>query len=472
MAKTYMRDLVVVLPGIMGSVLHYRGQVIWGQSLGLLGRALISLGSDLDRLTLPGDSLTDDNLGDAITVGGLMPGVHGLHKISVCTGYSPMTDWIEEAFDLMPAVAGAATPANYFPFPYDWRRDNRYTAAKLKQLIDNHLPRWRTANTSNRDAKVILIAHSMGGLIARYYLEVLEGWRDCRALITFGTPYRGAVGALDALSNGVAKLGIDLTPVLRSFTSAYQLLPRYEALRIGDTYYRVGERHDVPGIAAERAADALRFHREIDDAVARRPQAAYPIFPVVGTDQPTLQSAFVEHGQVQVSYHPPDVVRAVYAHGDGTVPRVSATPLELSGQRLETFYPERHAMLHNHQTALALLQHHLGEMQEEGIEAVQGAAPVDEAGLPPALRLELETLYTSAEIIRPVVQVQNSAVPREVLATLSPLDRPGPEQQYALEQTPEGWTRELPSQAPGVYMVRVHTRPMGPSPIHEIVEVV
>jgi triacylglycerol esterase/lipase EstA (alpha/beta hydrolase family) len=63
----------------------------------------------------------------------------------------------------------------------------------------------------------------MGGLVARYYLEVLEGWRDCRALITFGTPYRGSANALNYLANGYKKLFLDLTEVMRSFSSIYQL---------------------------------------------------------------------------------------------------------------------------------------------------------------------------------------------------------------------------------------------------------
>jgi hypothetical protein len=35
----------------------------------------------------------------------------------------------------------------------------------------------------------------MGGLVARYYLEVLGGWEKCRALFTFGTPHRGSLNA-------------------------------------------------------------------------------------------------------------------------------------------------------------------------------------------------------------------------------------------------------------------------------------
>jgi triacylglycerol esterase/lipase EstA (alpha/beta hydrolase family) len=70
----------------------------------------------------------------------------------------------------------------------------------------------------------------MGGLIARYWLEVEGGWRDCRALITLGTPHRGSVQALSYLANGYRKLVVDLTEVMRSMTSVHQLLPIYPAV--------------------------------------------------------------------------------------------------------------------------------------------------------------------------------------------------------------------------------------------------
>ena len=49
--------------------------------------------------------------------------------------------------------------------------------------------------------EIAAYVRSMGGLVSRYFLEVLEGWRDARALLTFGTPYRGSLNALDALAS-------------------------------------------------------------------------------------------------------------------------------------------------------------------------------------------------------------------------------------------------------------------------------
>ena len=109
----------------------------------------------------------------------------------------------------------------------------------------------------------------MGGLVARYYLEVLEGWRECKALITFGTPYWGSMNALDYLANGYKKVFLDLTELMRSFTSVYQLLPIYRVVRANGTYHNVSELQDIPGVDQQRAQEALAFHRKIEEAVAK-----------------------------------------------------------------------------------------------------------------------------------------------------------------------------------------------------------
>ena len=56
----------------------------------------------------------------------------------------------------------------------------------------------------------------MGGLVSRYFLECLEGWKDTKALVTFGTPYRGSLNALDGLANGLKKGPLDLSSWLAS----------------------------------------------------------------------------------------------------------------------------------------------------------------------------------------------------------------------------------------------------------------
>jgi len=265
--KIPMRDIIVLLPGIMGSVLEKDNKDLFALSWTAGWRALISRGDSLQQMLLQGDDPDGKDLGDGVTATRLMSDAHLIPGFFKIDGYTRISNFIEETFEVIKgSVEDATKPANYFEFPYDWRRYNCIAAAKLQKLIKARLPQWRES-TGKDDAKVILIAHSMGGLVSRYYLEKLDGWQDCRALITFGTPYRGSVNALDFLVNGYKKKLIDLTDVLRSFSSAYELLPIYPVVDVGGNFKRI---EDVNGIGLDNAKAARArndFHEVIIKAV-------------------------------------------------------------------------------------------------------------------------------------------------------------------------------------------------------------
>jgi Lecithin:cholesterol acyltransferase len=348
-----MRDVVVLLPGITGSVLRKDGRDVWAVSMPAAFGALASLGRNLQALAVPADAPLDDDGG--VTAPRLMPDVHIVPGLWRIDGYTRIAEAIRRTFDVRPRE-------NFFEFPYDWRRDNRVAAHRLAGASRRWLRDWRE-RSGNQHAKLILVAHSMGGLVARYFLEPLDGWRSTRMLVTFGTPYRGSVNALDFIANGMRKqLGpvtvVELTNLLRSFDSVYQLLPIYPCLDLGDgPLLRIAEATGVPGLDRGRAAAALGFHREIAQAVQshERDQAyldgRYSIHPIVGTFQPTLQSARLRGGRLEVLA----TLAGEDQDGDGTVPRVSATPLELSGQRRETYVANRHASLQNSESTLVQL---------------------------------------------------------------------------------------------------------------------
>ncbi|MDD3487494.1 MAG: alpha/beta hydrolase [Candidatus Moranbacteria bacterium] len=74
---------------------------------------------------------------------------------------------------------------NLFEFPYEWRDSNVQTAQKLKEKIDE-------VKDQTGRPRVDLVAHSMGGLVARYYIEG-DGYEDdVDQLITLGTPHKGS----------------------------------------------------------------------------------------------------------------------------------------------------------------------------------------------------------------------------------------------------------------------------------------
>lgn len=316
-------DLVVLLPGITGSELRNESGTVWGWSGKALLKNLLSAGESLRRdLFVANDPLNADVLDDGIRATRVLPDLHlipGLWKID---GYGT----IQELFSQ--GVEGYSfSRENFLPFPYDWRRDNRVSARLLRAKALAHLWAWRKSS-GNQHAKLVLIAHSMGGLVSRYFLEVLEGWRETRALITFGTPYSGSVNAVDTLVNGSKSFGLDLTEACRSMASLHQLLPVYNCLEDGSGKLAPLTLDALKNVDAARATRARKFHEEIraaqeknnlDDEYRR---SRYGIYPIVGQSQPTRNSVRLANGSIQLL----ETLGDDDPNGDGTVPRLSAVP--------------------------------------------------------------------------------------------------------------------------------------------------
>lgn len=74
---------------------------------------------------------------------------------------------------------------NLFEFPYDWRNKNEDSAERLQSKIESVID-------STKVSKVDLAAHSMGGLVARSYIEGEDYKNNVDQLITLGTPHRGS----------------------------------------------------------------------------------------------------------------------------------------------------------------------------------------------------------------------------------------------------------------------------------------
>ncbi len=487
MPRQPLRDIVIVLPGITGSILQKDGQDVWAPSAQAVLGALRTWGAALQSFRLTHDDPEVEDLGDGIRATRLVPDVHLIPGLVKIDGYSQTLRLIEDNFEVTRGSIDDDHPANLFEFPYDWRRDNRFTARQLKRLIDRRLPQWRAASGAS-DARVILIGHSMGGLVSRYYLEVLEGWRDCRALITFGTPFRGAPNAVNYVANGYKQLFLDLTEVMRSFTSVYQLLPIYKSVEIDGVYHRVAETDGIPGIVRERAAQALAFHREIEAAVTEHRRSfeyleqGYRILPVVGTRQPTWQSAHVRDGRVTVDNTLPAGIDARLGDGDGTVPMLSAIPIELSQAYQDTFIPERHSSLQRNPDVLEDLRNRLVRMQIVGLEGIRdiadvpGARPSPQAAERPALALTLDDVYTGGEPVEIAATVVNAQSPLPGLeARVADLAGQGAPITRTFRDQGADWRLTLDALPPGTY--RLSVRPTGPGPdlpgaVHDVFQVV
>lgn len=342
MARIAIPDVIVLLPGITGSVLAKGGKEVWAPTSGAAIRALLSLGASLTRsLEVHDDDWRVADLGDGIEATRLVESAHiipGLWKID---GYNEIEDFLLGTFDLTRGV-------NYFPFPYDWRRDNRASATRLQEKSSVWLADWR-AKSGNANAQLVLVAHSMGGLVARYFVEALEGWRDTKAVVTFGTPYYGSLNAVDFLLNGFHKnlgpFNVDLSAQLRSMTSVQQLVPAYRCIYGPDGAARTPADAGLEAWKSEWNDALQTFQQEMESAAkANRadPQfGANPVIyqPITGRDQPTRQSVVMVNGKADFRFDR----QGKDESGDGTVPLLSAA---LAGtQQMRTFAPEQHARL-------------------------------------------------------------------------------------------------------------------------------
>jgi len=455
MARHPMPDVIVLLPGIMGSVLRRGNKDVWAASGSAGIQALLSAGDSIRDLRFDGSN-DDDVPDDGVTAHRLMPFAHLIPGFWKIDGYSETTNFLMSRFEI---TAGQ----NYFEFPYDWRLSIRVTGARLQEATHRWLKDWR-ASSGNADARLILVGHSMGGLVARHFIEVLDGWRDTRALVTFGTPYRGSLNALNTLVHGEKKVfGLaDFSGFVRSLPSVYQLLPIYPCYDPGTgDLQRVAEATGIPNVSQARASHALAVHHEIRDKVKEHldneeyVKRGYEIFPVSGINQPTRQSARLDGGKIVFAntYHGKD------GRGDGTVPRASAIPLELDNDPRAMYPGARHASL---QYTDSVLTHLEGLITAMYLDFGSFQVLEDPRG---QLSLDVDDAYSASE---PVTVRLQSSTPGLTLTVR--VDRAESDEviTQAVGPVDESWTEvDLGPLASGMYRISA-TAPFGVQPVMDI----
>lgn len=102
------------------------------------------------------------------------------------------TEWVVDPIlhtydDLLATLDenGYTPEVDLFTFAYDWRNSNVATAQLLKERINE-------VKEVCDCTKVDVVAHSMGGLVARQYIQSVFYEDDVDQLIFLGTPHRGA----------------------------------------------------------------------------------------------------------------------------------------------------------------------------------------------------------------------------------------------------------------------------------------
>ncbi|MCC7461107.1 MAG: hypothetical protein IT480_01455 [Gammaproteobacteria bacterium] len=300
-----LRRRVYVIPGIMGSELGrarpapWPADLLWLDPFDIIGGRLVEL--DLDG-------------GAALEPLGVLPPT-----------YAPLY------LELRAAGCDVVLHA------YDWRRSIVETGRELGARL-----------AADPAGEIHLIAHSMGGLLARVALAATPQLRVAQ-LITVGTPHAGTFAPLQALRgtypvvrrlaaldrhHDAETLTVD---IFSGFPSLYQMLP---SAAIGCDLDVFDPGSWPPGTPSPRVA-LLRAARGFERALA--PLDARCI-AIVGTGQRTVTG--VSRAGGDFSYHITDT-------GDGTVPVRSAAP---AGVRCHYFGREHSELLRSPTVARALIE--------------------------------------------------------------------------------------------------------------------
>lgn len=444
-------DLVVVLPGIMGSTLRKNNNLVWAPSAGAALHAVFTLGRSLTALQLP-PGIGDAHPDDGVEPVDLMPDLHVIPGI-----WTPITGY-DQLLRRLHTLQNSGKIGHVLPVAYDWRLSNRYNATRLASIIHPALERWRSSSPHRADAQLVFVCHSMGGLIARWYIEKCDGAALTRKLITLGTPYRGAAKAVEQLVNGVRKgigpLSVNLTHFARSLPSLHQLLPSYACIDAAGSLHRLDETA-VPELNTTMTKDALAFHTDLAAAEAARPASLTMTHAIVGTRQPTSTSLQINGTCVQAL----DTIGGENDFGDGTVPLTGAIGHELP---MDTHTIRRVVDQHGN------LQANPWALDE--LEEVLLALPVRRrAGATVSLRVAVPDLILAGESLPVVVDIDSDQPPAVRIQIVAESPAGTPEKTVA-SRTPKIRHGHLETSftdlAPGAYKVRVtglaHGSPLTP----------
>ncbi|MEK7283845.1 MAG: hypothetical protein AAB249_08535 [Acidobacteriota bacterium] len=356
------RNPVIVLHGFLGSKMKnvHTHESVWGRVRNAIRRGRP------DDLALPIDRLPLAENRDDLVPYAIYDAVMGVKF------YGAILDSLRDVGGYSLGDIDDPLPGDtVFIFNYDWRRDNVESAVALGNAIRKIKARLKAPGM-----RFDIVAHSMGGLIAEYYLkygtaDVLDreaeaavtwaGAADIGRIVAIGTPHQGTMSAFRILNNGISRT---LSPrELFTMPSVYQLLPagasghfldmegRSVAVDLYDARTWIRNRWSIwspreAGIAQVPPAAGRFLQASLDRARAFRaaldreaPDGPPPVpIHLFGSDcVPTLDRVVVNPtpGGIQVLFNDGtapyrnarELERLMLAPGDGTVTADSLTGL-------------------------------------------------------------------------------------------------------------------------------------------------
>jgi len=286
--STSKRHPVVVVPGIMGSELWLGQEKVWPNV-----RQLFS-NPDLLRLT-------DDS---ALEARGLVNELVVVPNFIKQEKYGRLSDYLQESL-------GYEHGKDLMEFAYDWRRDVRDSAKRMAEAID----KWDV------EQPITIIAHSMGSLVSRYYIEKLGGRHKIGRLIVIGGPHAGAPSMLIQLATKIAVLpfgilGNRLRDIVASFDSSFCVLP--VDMVVVDQHGKSFSILDDESWLTEDLVPKLRNAREFRRELGTR--SSVPTISIFGYGLDTLSRLQVQRDHSGTWSQ----LKPIKESGDNTVPEGSA----------------------------------------------------------------------------------------------------------------------------------------------------
>jgi pimeloyl-ACP methyl ester carboxylesterase len=227
-------------------------------------------------------------------------------------------------------------------FPYDWRLGLEFNAERLDAQIDA----WGYA-------KVNLVGHSMGGLLARTYIATSAHAEKVEKVISVGSPYLGSpdltwemrTGAIPdvVFEIGGVEFGIadaSIYNIIRNSPGMMQLLPSNACFTSQQVPYYQIEGNPLSSLAATNEFFKTNWGAFIPQNGRLLDEAAqyhdiYDNFSNISVEYHILSAAnYMTRYKINQKYQfcplhiPPDCFQTVgYFIGDGTVPWNSATQI-------------------------------------------------------------------------------------------------------------------------------------------------
>ena len=381
------RNPVIVIPGVLGSRLEQAGsgRPVWGAFSGEYINPRDPAGARLAALPMrPGETLADlrDDVKSTAALDRIEFRLFGLplelQAYANILGVLGAGGYRDE--ELAGVIDYGTDHFTCFQFHYDWRRSNVENARALhdfilekKAFVAGILE--RDYGAENPEIEFDIVAHSMGGMITRYFLRYGDqplpadgslpdltwaGAEHVDRAILIGTPNAGSPEVLFRLKEGLSlgPFGTYPAAVLATFPSLYELMPRPrhralvsgsappEALDFYDPAFwedqawglaDPGQAGAIAGLLPDMAdpdarreaalehlakclANAKQVHAAIDAPAS--PPPGLKLYLVAGDSELTYHQLEADNGSLEV---------AAYGPGDGTVPRYSALMDERQG---------------------------------------------------------------------------------------------------------------------------------------------